>query len=135
MTDPQKQAWKEGVCGLDVALVDTPLFSKWWPWVWKIVLLIAVGVFGRFASQTNDAHKAKLKAIETAPVVLPELVTPKLVKAKPAKTATVKIATEAINTPATPVFMPEISPSKPVEPLTPAEQDFSNRLSNFESQL
>jgi hypothetical protein len=122
MTDPQKQAWKEGASGLDVALVDSPLFVKWWPWVWKIVLVIAVGAFGRFASQANDAHKAKLKEIESTPVVLPELVTP-----KPVKTTTKKVTAKAINTPA----MHQIKPQKPVEP----ETQFDRDLTNFESKL
>jgi hypothetical protein len=131
MNDPQKQAWKEGASGLDVALVDSPLFVKWWPWVWKIVLIVAVGVFGRFASQTNDAHKAKLKAIETAPVALPELVTPKPVKAKPAKSATVKIATQTINATAAPTVKQSLTVEKPAEP----ETQFDRDLINFESKL
>jgi hypothetical protein len=128
MTDTQKQAWKEGASGLDVALVDTPAFVKWWPWVWKIVLIVAVGVFGRFASQANDAHKAKLKAIETAPVVLPELVTPKPVKAK---TATNKVAAKAINTPDIPVVKQSLTTGISVEP----ETQFDRDLINFESKL
>jgi hypothetical protein len=129
MTDTQKQAWKEGASGLDIALVDSPAFVKWWPWVWKIVLVIAVGAFGRFASQASDAHKAKLKAIETAPVVLPELVTPKLVKAK---TATNKVAAKAINTPAaSDMGIPISQTKKSVEP----ETQFDRDLTNFESKL
>jgi hypothetical protein len=127
MTDTQKQAWKEGASGLDVALVDSPAFVKWWPWVWKIVLVIAVGAFGRFASQANDAHKAKLKAIETAPVVLPELVTPKPVKVK---SATNKVAAKAINTLAEPTVKQSLTVEK-TEPLT----DFDRDLINFESKL
>jgi hypothetical protein len=123
MTDPQKQAWKEGASGLDVALVDSPLFVKWWPWVWKIVLVIAVGAFWRFASQANDAHKAKLKEIESTPVVLPELVTP-----KPVKTTAKKVADKAINTPAIPVT---VIPATVVEP----ETQFDRDLINFESKL
>jgi hypothetical protein len=134
MTDTQKQAWKEGVSGLDIALVDSPAFVKWWPWVWKIALVIAVGAFGRFASQANDAHKAKLKAIETALVVLPELVTLKPVKVKTAKSATVKIAPKAINTPATPEA--GITVSVPVQVPAPVpETQFDRDLINFESKL
>ena len=129
MTDTQKQAWKEGASGLDIALVDSPAFVKWWPWVWKIVLVIAVGVFGRFASQANVAHKAKLKAIETAPVVLPELVTPKPVELKP---ATNKVAAKAINTTAaSDMGIPISQTKKPVEP----EAQFDRDLINFESKL
>ena len=51
------------------------------------------------------------------------------------KTATKKKAAQPINTPARFEFSPEISQSAaPVEPLTPAEQDFANRLANFESK-
>lgn len=119
MTDTQSQ---------DVALVDSPAFVKWWPWVWKVVLVVAVGAFGRFASQANDAHKAKLKAIETAPVVLPELVTPKPVKTK---IATNKVADKAINTSATPVVKQSLTTEKPVE----LETQFDRDLINFESKL
>lgn len=123
MTDPQKQAWKEGASGLDVALVDSPAFVKWWPWVWRIALVVAVGVFVRFALLTNDAHKAKLKAIETAPVVLPELVTP-----KPVKPTTKKVSDKVINTPAMPVTVIPATAAKP-------ETQFDRDLINFESKL
>lgn len=47
----------------------------------------------------------------------------------PAKNTPKKIATQASNTPAKVEFVPEI------EPLTPAEQDFANRLANFERKI
>lgn len=56
--------------------------------------------------------------------------------AKPAtKTAIKKKAPQAINTPAIAINSPEITPSAaPPEPLTPAEQDFANRLAIFEGK-
>ena len=94
------------------------------------IVAIAAGI--HFVKK-YDVHEKQVGSIKDAPVVLPPVVDMGIPISKP-KIATNKIAIQAIDTAAMPTFTPEKAQKQP-EPLTPAEQDFANRLATFESKL
>lgn len=110
-----------------------PLWARFKNWVvgfGAAALLILAALYAFYLVQRPAPVEATKPAI--AVISAPS---PAPAKQVSVKTAIKKKAVQAINTPAVAVISPEIIPSgAPPEPLTPAEQDFANRLAIFESK-
>lgn len=140
--DLSKQAWKAGASGLDAAnaapLAPDAARSRVKKWFWQAILL-ALFIVGWLIYSKYQAHRATVAEITKPAVVAPAAETPAKpgifkpkAKPKPPETTIKNVATEAINTTAISEFIPvNLVPVAP-EPLTPAEQDFANRLAIFD---
>lgn len=110
MTEPTRKEWLANV-------YQSKLFAfitSGWLAVGVIAILLAI-VY------------VMLKVSKEAPIVEPVVVE----QVTPTKPAIKKAATKAANTPATPIFIPEISPVKPVEPLSA----FDKLVIEFEKEI
>lgn len=122
-SSPSREEWK------------FPLWARFKSWVIGFggaALLIVGCLYAFYLYQRPD-----VTYVETKPVIA-DMGIPISQPAKQlsVKTATKNKAEKAINTPARVEISPEIIPSAaPPEPLTPAEQDFANRLANFERPI
>lgn len=112
-------------------------FKNWAAGFSGALVVVALVVAAIFMALDNHVHNPTVVPTKPAIAVTGNPATPASaspVPAKrptPAKTATQTVATQAINTPA----IAEIKVLIPVpEPLTPAAQDFANRLAIFESK-
>lgn len=122
--------------------LDTPTREEWAaPYFttfrnWAIgflgaVLLIALALYGLYQYR-------KPEPVVMTPPAISVSTTPECRCGASPKRATNKIATKPDITPDLPSSMTPVSVPKPKpkpKPLTPAEQDFANRLSTFESKL
>lgn len=116
-----------------------PRFKNWAADFSGALVVVALVVAAIFMALDNHVHNPTVVPTKPAIAVTGNPSTPvsaSPVPAKrptPAKTATQTVATQAINTPVFSDAGIPVSIPAP-EPLTPAEQDFANRLANFESK-